>query len=549
MLHRCLLFAAAILLLAAPIFAQSDPLATMTLEQKVAQMFMVTLHGSTMTEVGADFLRRWQPGGVVLFAANVTTPDQVTGLTNSFQSTITQAGGPPLLIATDQEGGVVARLTDGFTVMPSPLLITAAGEDMAYQVGQAVGQELSAVGINMNLAPVADLETNDRNPIIHRRSYGSHPEVAGRAIVQVVRGTQSMNVLATVKHFPGHGETGEDSHGVLQELNISRERIEALELEPFRRAIEDGDVAAVMVAHIWFPALDPVRRPATLSPEVVTGLLRNQLGFEGLIVTDAMDMNAVDMEVYFADSMVQAVQAGIDLITLGPSFGLPIAEQSIQAVVDAVRRGDIPESRIDESVRRILAAKAQYGVMDWQPLDPSTAVERVNAEAHAALIEELFRKGVTVAYDHGDHIPLREDRNIAIIFLATRYQIMDECKQYNPNIRWVGIADNPTQEQIGWAVEAANWSDTTVVWTQNAFENPDQQALVNALPQEKTVAVALWSPYDWRTYPHVSAYVAAYSFLRPSVPAVCAVLFGALPANGQLPITLSLSLQAGTRGQ
>jgi beta-N-acetylhexosaminidase len=473
----------------------------------------------------------------------------VTTLTNDFQSTITDAGGLPLLIAIDQEGGVVARLTDGFSVFPSPLVTTASGEDMAYQMGQAVAQELSAVGINMNLAPVADLETNEDNPIIRRRSYGSHPEVVGRTIVQVVRGTQSMNVLATVKHFPGHGETGADSHAILQQLDISRERIEALELEPFRQAIDDGDVAAVMVAHIWFPALDSVRRPATLSSEVVTGVLRDELGYDGLIVTDAMDMNAVDMEVYFSESMVEAVEAGVDLMTLGPSFGIDIADESIQAVIDAVRSGRIPESRIDESVRRILAAKARYGILDWQPLDPATAAERVNLEGHAALMDELFRRAVTVAYDHGDHIPLRSDTNIAIVFLATRYQIRDECAQYNPNIRWVGVSDNPSGDEIGWAAGAAEWSDTTVVFTQDAITNPEQQALVNALPPEKTVAVALWSPYDWHTYPRVAAYVATYSPLRPAVPAACAVLFGAIPANGQLPVTLALDLQAGTRGQ
>ncbi len=547
MIQRYMGVLAGVLLLIAPAFAQSDPVAGMSLEHKVAQMFMITLHGSQMTQVGAEFLREWQPGGVVLFGANMGTPDAVTRLTNDFQSTITAAGGPPLLIATDQEGGVVARLTDGFTVFPAPLVTTAAGDEMAFRVGQAVAEELSGVGINMNLAPVADLETNTRNPIIRRRSYGSHPAVVGRAVSQVVLGTQSMNVLATVKHFPGHGETDQDSHGTLMRMDLTRERLDALEIVPFRAAIEVG-VAAVMVAHIWFPALDEVRRPATLSPEVVTGLLREELGFEGLIITDAMDMNAVDMEVYFADSMVQAVQAGVDMMTLGPSFGLTIAEQSIQAVVDAVRRGDISEARIDESVRRILAAKERFGVMDWQPLDPVRAGERVNAEAHSALIDDLFRAAVTVAYDRFDYIPLQPDRNIAIVFLGTRYQIQNECQQYNPNIRWLSVSDSPTEEQISWARQIAQESDVTVVWTQDAISTVEQQDLVNALPPEKTVAVALWSPYDWQTYPRVSAYVATYSPAREAVPAACAVLFGAIPANGQLPVTLSLELQAGTRG-
>src|SRR5690606_19339720 len=225
MLKRIALVLGAVWLLVMPVRAQPDPVLSMPLERRVAQMFMVTLHGAGMTEVGAQFLRQYQPGGVVLFAANVTTPDQVTRLTNDFQRTITEAGGPPLLIAIDQEGGVVARLTEGFTTIPAPVVTTAAGPDMGFRMGQLVGQELAAIGINMNLAPVADLETNLDNPIIDRRAYSNDPQVGGEAVAAVVRGLQSVNVLATAKHFPGHGETSVDSHGELPRINISRERL------------------------------------------------------------------------------------------------------------------------------------------------------------------------------------------------------------------------------------------------------------------------------------------------------------------------------------
>src|SRR5690606_11741501 len=247
-----------LLLFSSTAAAQNDLVSQMSLEHKVAQMFMVTLHGEVMTEVGAQFLREWQPGAVSLFGANITTPEGVTILTNNYQQTITDAGGVPLLIAIDQEGGLVARLTEanGFTVFPAPVLLTAAGNQMAYRVGAAVAGELSAVGINMNLAPVADLETNRENPIIFRRSFGNDPALSGAAVAQFVRGTQSLNVLATAKHFPGHGETREDSHGVLPVLNLSRDRLDSVELVPFQRAIDAG-VAVVLVAHISYPALDP----------------------------------------------------------------------------------------------------------------------------------------------------------------------------------------------------------------------------------------------------------------------------------------------------
>lgn len=518
-------------------------LANMTLEHKVAQMFMVTLHGSVMTEEGAQHLTTWQPGGVVLFTDNVGTPGAVASLTDSFQQTIIGAGGVPLLIAVDQEGGVVTRLTDGFTFVPTPLLLTASG--MSEEAGRVVAGELRDVGINMNLAPVADLETNPDNPIIARRAFGNDPAITGTAVAGFITGTQSQSVLATAKHFPGHGDTSVDSHAELPEVDLPVERLESVELAPFRAAI-DANVSAIMVAHIWVPALDPVRRPASLSPVVITDLLRDQMGYNGLIMTDALDMNAVDLTFNFYDANVMAIQAGADLLAMGPSISTPVTEAAMLRVVQEVRAGNISEARIDESVRRILTRKAQMGILDWTPVSPGGAAASVSAENGAAMVDSLYQRGVTVAYDRDNLIPIPSDKRVAMIFLATRYQIQQECARYRSDIQWVGVNDNPTSEQISWSIAAASQADIAVVWTQNAVDNVDQQNLVNALPQDKTIAVSIWSPYDWQTYPNVAAYVATYSPGRPAVPAACAVLFGAAPATGQLPLTLRLDLPAGS---
>ncbi|MDZ4769857.1 MAG: glycoside hydrolase family 3 N-terminal domain-containing protein [Chloroflexota bacterium] len=547
-------FSLSVLMLAAAsvrvVVAQSDRveslLAALTLEHKVAQMFMVTLHGSVLTEVGAAHLRTWQPGGLVMFGANVGAPDAVARLTNGYQRTITEAGGVPVLISIDQEGGVVNRLTDGFTFVPTPLLLTASG--MSEDAGRVMGGELNAVGINMNLAPVADLETYRDNPIIARRAFGSDPIMSGEAVAGFVRGTQARGVLATAKHFPGHGETREDSHASLPTVDLDRVRLESVELAPFRAAIA-ADVAAVMVSHIWFPAFDTTRRPASLSPVLVSDLLRDQMGYDGLIMTDALDMNAVDLEVNYYDAVVMAIEAGVDLLATGPSTGLQVAEAAMQRVVDEVRAGTIDEARIDESVRRILTTKDRFGLLDWTPIDPATAAAAVTAENGAALVESLYRRGVTVAYDRRDLVPVPADARVAVIFLATRYQIQTECSLYRPDgvgIQWVGVNDNPTQEQIDWASEAARSADTVIVWTQNADRNPEQTALVRALPPDKTIVVALWSPYDWQAFPDVASYVATYSPGRPAVPAACAVLFGAAESVGRLPVTLRLDLPAGS---
>lgn len=526
-------------------------LADMTLEQRVGQLFMVTLHGEVMTQDGAAFLREFQPGAISLFTDNVTSPEGVTTLTNNFQSTMLEAGAAPLLIAVDQEGGLVARMTAqaGFTQFPAPVLMGAAGASMSQQMGIAVAEELAAVGINMNLAPVADLETNRDNPIIFRRAFGSDPTLAGEALAGYTRGMQLMNVLATAKHFPGHGETSVDSHAELPRIDLDRERVLSTELVPFEHAIAAG-TAAVMVGHLWYPALDPVQRPASLSPLVVRDLLRGQMGYDGIIVTDAMDMNAVDMNVNFYEAVVQALEAGVDMLALGPSTGTDVSANAINAVLEAVRSGRLSADDISASARRILLAKARFGVLDWQPLSVEGASRRVRAAEHEALISTLFQAGVTVAYDRANLVPLdtSDGRRVAIIFLATRYQIRDACLPYTDPLltQWVGISDNPSPDEISWAVAAARNADTAIVFTQDAIRNREQADLVNALPQEKTIAVAIFSPYDWQRYPNVAAYLTTYSPARPAVPAACDILFGARLATGRLAITLDPSLPAGS---
>jgi beta-N-acetylhexosaminidase len=218
------------------------------------------------------------------------------------------------------------------------------------------------------------------------------------------------------------------------------------------------------------------------------------------------------------------------------------------AMLAAVENGELDPARIDESARRIIAMKERFGLLDWEPLDPATAAERVAAAEGPAVLDDLFRAGVTIARDSGDHLPLRPEQRVAIVFLATRYQIQHECSSYRDDIRWVGVGDSPSDDEIGWARDAANAADVTVVFTQNVDENPRQAALVNALPPERTVVVALFSPYDWLQFPGISSYVATYSPLRPAVPAACAALFGAIPAPGRLPITLDPELPAGHGG-
>jgi len=521
-----------------PTLAQSDQLATLSLEQRVAQMFIVNLYGSQLTEAGRNFLTQQQPAGLVLLPENVKSPAEVTQLINTYQQTITESGGLPLLIAVDQEGGMISHLSNGFTTFPVPMLLTATGDtDLAERVGRAMAQEMLAVGVNMDLAPVADLETNPNNPIIKRRAFGNDPQMTSPILAGFIKGMQGANVLATAKHFPGHGDSSTDSHTGLPVISLDRNRLESVELAPFRAAIEAG-VSTIMVAHIWYPALEPQKDlPASMSHNIVTGLLREEMGYQGLIVTDALDMDAIDTVYSYPKAALTAIKAGVDLV-IAAHVSLEAQAAGIQAVIDAVRSGEIPEERINESVRRILAAKERYGILNWQALDPNTVTERLNLAEHSKLIDELFEKGVTVALDKNHVLPLQAGKSVALIYPGTRIQIPEFCKVDGVTVRPLSVQTSPSVDDIERAKIQTTLSDLAIVFTQNADADANEKALVKALPPDKTIAVALASIYDWTVYPKISGYVVTYSPLPQAIPAVCGVLFGKIPANGKLSIKL-----------
>jgi len=514
----------------------------MTLQQKVGQMFMVGLYGPNITAEGRAFLQAYQPGAVALFGYNVSSAEGITRLINDWQATITGAGGVPLLVAIDQEGGRINTLEDEpFTQFPVPALVTATGNhNLAYQVGAAQSQQLRALGVHMNLAPVADLETNPDNPVIFRRSYGSDPAIVAPTIAATVQGMQDHGVLATLKHFPGHGDTNEDSHLELPVLPYDLAAIEALELIPFEAGINAG-AGAVMIGHLWLPELDPTPNlPASLSEVVVRGLLRQQMGYEGIIMTDALDMDAIDTRYTISQASVMAIAAGNDLLALGPHAGMQTTRDAIDAVVAAVQDGRIPETQIDASVTRILRAKHRYGVIDWRPLDPATTVSRVQAVDADTVLNDLYRAGVTLVYDSEQRLPLPRSEQVALVYPFHRQIVREACQQANPDVVLSGYSNFPQAAEIEQAARVAAGVEHVIVFTQNAIDKPAQAALVNALPPEKTVVVAYWSPYDINAFARPpAAYLTTYSPGDTGLTVACDILFGALPARGKLPMNIS----------
>ena len=354
----------------------------MTIRDTVGQLLMVGFPGTELSREFLDWLHECRPGGVILFSRNLVNPEQVARLTNALQE---QAPNPPLLIAIDEEGGLVSRLPRGFTTFPAASKVAAChSPDAAHEVAEVTARELRAVGINMNLAPVLDVNSNPANPIIGDRAYGTQPERVCTYGMAVMQGLEDNGIIPCGKHFPGHGDTLTDSHHVLPVVEADRARLEAVELEPFRRAILAG-LPAIMTAHVHYPALD-AEAPATLSRHILTDLLRNRLDFQGVTLTDDMEMRAILDHQPIGDASVQAVRAGADMILI--CHQQERQRTAVAAIEQALERGELSWERFTASVARIRALKEKR-LAPFQPVDPSRVAQTVGHPRHNALLAKI----------------------------------------------------------------------------------------------------------------------------------------------------------------
>ncbi|TMR98247.1 beta-N-acetylhexosaminidase [Nonomuraea basaltis] len=347
-------------------------LSKMSVEEKVGQLFMPVLYGTSAGTVSgenqarysaqtpAKVIAKYHLGGVILFPQNVKSVGQVVGLTNGLQRASKEV---PLLIGTDQENGLVARMSALMTDFPGASRIGATKDpDLSRAVAKATGEELRALGVNLDFAPVADVNVNPRNPIIGTRAFGKDPQRVATMVAAAVKGFADAEVAATAKHFPGHGDTTVDSHTGLPVIKHTKAQWEKIDAPPFKAAIDAG-VDAVMSAHIVFPKLDPSGDPATLSKPILTGLLRGKLGFKGVISTDALNMAGVRQKYNDGEIAVRAVLAGADLLLMPND--LP---RAYQAVLAAVKSGRISKERLDQSVTRLLTLKQARGLLTKAPV-------------------------------------------------------------------------------------------------------------------------------------------------------------------------------------
>ncbi len=516
-------------------------LRSMTMRQKVGQLFMVSLGGRLMTDAQQQFLSDYQPGAVVLFGSNLDgqTPEQVTTYINHLQSWVEI----PMIVATDQEGGRVWRLQDGFTHFPDPAILGATADpDIAFLMGQAVGREVKAVGVTMNLAPVTDLHTRDdaMNPyrVLNHRTMSEDPAVVGQLAGAMVRGMADVGVVGVVKHFPGHSPTEVDSHRTLPVVTLDRATFAATNRRAFELAIEGG-AEVVMVGHLYYPALEPVEDlPSSISPTMV-GLLRDDLGFDGIIMTDALEMGAIVNSFSMPQAAVMALEGGVDMIAMGPNAAFVDEMATLEAVYAAVERGDISEASLDESVRRILMLKARYGLLDWEPLDPATARERIPLGQSQEAMIRMFEAGFTVVRDELGMLPLGPEDSVAIVYPIGKPTIREECETYLPDAAFQGFSFVPAEWEYGAAQAVARNADVVIFVGENVGWNIGQGDLLAALPPERTIYVSLWKPYDWEAInPATAGFTVAYSTDVAAQVALCRVLSGASAARAQLPMAI-----------
>jgi beta-N-acetylhexosaminidase len=490
-------------------------------------------------------LREGPAAGVTLFHhANVRSPAQVRELTDEIRAAA--LGDLPPLVAADQEGGQLNALGEGTTPFPGNMALGATGDEhLAERVGRAVGRELRALGVTVNYAPCLDVATNPANPALGVRSFGADPDLVGRLGAAFVRGVRSAGVAATAKHFPGGGDAARDTHHGLASLAHAPERFAAVELVPFRAAVEAG-ADVVMSGHFAAPALTgSPTLPATLSAAVMSRLLRRDLGFHGVSITDALDMGALGQGEALLIEVVAAVRAGVDLLLCAPD------RRALRRIEDGLRRaaerGLFEPAGLRRSGDRVTRLRRRLGAV------AAPGLEVVGCRDHQALAREVAERAITLVRNEVAILPIEARREgglrVVAVMPAPRDLTPADTSSTVPaglaaalrrrfaSVREVVTSNPPTDDEIAAVRELAPGHDLVVVGTMNAAAGDGQASFVAALLGGETpvVTVALRTPYDLAAYPAAATHVCTYSILPPSLEALADALVGAIPFRGRLP--------------
>ena len=597
-------------------------LSNMSLRQKITQMMMVDFRQwkTADEEAKSDFTKMnsevqkivedYDFGSVIFFANNIKETEQSFDLTMDLQKAATKDNGIPLLITTDQEGGIVYRLGSG-TALPGNMALGATGDvNNAKIAGEIIGSELSSLGINTTLAPVVDVNNNANNPVIGLRSYGEDAEMVGKMASAEIEGLAEYNVIGCAKHFPGHGDTATDSHYGLPMVNKSKEELLNNELKPYQVAINQG-IEMIMSAHILYPQLDNTtvysektkqqeKLPSTLSHKILTNLLKEEMGFKGVVVTDAMNMAGIAATYDEVQAVKLAINAGVDLICMPTNITCLEDMSKLDAIIDGVEKavndGEIQESRLDDAVTRVLTLKENKGILDWKESNYSLekALATVGSDENRAKEREIAAKAVTVVKNENNTLPLNVTKKSKVLLVAAENNQRSLMKYGAERAKNAGLIPDGAEVKVtrymdrtlasdatvinadgstytSAMTDLLDWCDTLVVVSDNSGLNVAKAHYNNnytgtpynlvdyvekADASKTTVVISANKPYDVQMYPNADAIMAVYgskgdpteqliggatgstSASGPNITAGVEVAFGVFGASGKLPVSI-----------
>jgi beta-N-acetylhexosaminidase len=575
----------------------------MTIEEKVGQMIMPDFRNwkeqgaekatgfTEMNEEVGSLIEKYHLGGVILFAENVVDTEQTTRLVNGLKKSSKDV---PLFVAIDQEGGIVTRLQSGTNLPGNMALGATRSEKNAHQTGEIIGRELHALGINVNFSPVLDVNNNPNNPVIGVRSFSSNEELVSNLGIQTMKGLQGEKVATTVKHFPGHGDTAVDSHYGLPVVNHSKERLRQVELAPFKKAIENG-TDMIMTAHVQFPAFDDtvykskkdgedIIVPATLSKKVLNDLLREKMNYDGIIVTDALNMKAIADNFGQEEAVIMAINAGVDIALMPASVTSLKEEENLanvyNAVVEAVEKGEIKEEEIDDSVERILDLKIKRGLYEEKNVSEDKKVKNalkvVGNKKHKKQEMKMAQEAVTVVKNEKKTLPLNPKKGEKIVvFTPYDYQgeavkktvqnMISEKKIKNVEVDVVPFEKKVFNEEMKRKIDEADYVLTGSYVIQNdpavndgviedeinepsawAVSFPRAAMMYTQKSEKPFVLMSLRNPYDVANFEEAHAVLALYGFKgysngrfqQPNISAGIHVIFGEAKPKGKLPVAI-----------
>ena len=596
-------------------------LSNMSLRQKITQMMMVDFRkwktedeseATDFTKMNSEvqkIVEDYDFGSVIFFANNIKETEQSFDLTMDLQKAATKDNGIPLLITTDQEGGIVYRLGSG-TALPGNMALGATGDVNNAKIGEIIGSELSSLGINTTLAPVVDVNNNANNPVIGLRSYGEDAEMVGKMASAEIEGLAEYNVIGCAKHFPGHGDTATDSHYGLPMVDKSKEELLNNELKPYQVAINQG-IEMIMSAHILYPQLDDTtvyseqtkkqeKLPSTLSHKILTNLLKEEMGFKGVVVTDAMNMAGIAATYDEVQAVKLAINAGVDLICMPTNITCLEDMSKLDAIIDGVEKavndGEIQESRLDDAVTRILTLKENKGILDWKESNYSLekALATVGSDENKAKEREIAAKAVTVVKNENNTLPLNVTKKSKVLLVAAENNQRSLMKYGAERAKNAGLIPDGAEVKVtrymdrtlasdatvinadgstytSSMTDLLDWCDTLVVVSDNSGLNVAKAHYNNnytgtpynlvdyvekADASKTTVVISANKPYDVQMYPNADAIMAVYgskgdpteqliggatgstSASGPNITAGVEVAFGVFGASGKLPVSI-----------